>query len=300
MNTVTLSIPTLGIKTRAWQFGNPSGAPLILVHGFRGDHHGLEEIAREIAVKLPTVRTIVPDLPGFGETPPVPAREHALELYGEWLRAFATQVAPDGCAILGHSFGSLVVADAVAGGLDAHCAILINPISAPALKGPHALLTQLAIGYYRAAALLPETAARRLLSNPLIVRAMSEVMTKTRDTQLRSWIHQQHAHHFSSFSDPETLLAAFRASVSHTVTDFAAAFQLPTLLIAGDRDDIMPLEKQLGLHYRIPGSLLRALPGVGHLVHYEGVSDAVAFITDFLAAEGGAGSDAADSGEVVV
>ena len=270
------------MDTRAWQYGDPDGAPLLLVHGFRGDHHGLQGIAQGLAETLPGVRAIVPDLPGFGQTPAVPGREHTIELYGEWLRAFAAAVAPDGFAVLGHSFGSLVVSAAIAGGLQPSRLILINPISAPALEGPQAALTQLAIGYYRAADLLPPRAARRLLGNPVIVRVMSEVMAKTGDPELRSWIHGQHGAYFSTFSDPTTLLQAFRASVSHTVPEFARAFTMPTLLIAGERDDITPLVKQLELRHRIPGSRLRIIPGIGHLVHYEAVEDAVAFIAGFL------------------
>lgn len=292
MTTASFIVPTLGIETKAWQYGssgqNTSGegphseTTLILVHGFRGDHHGLDAIARGVAESVPGVRTIVPDLPGFGETPAIPNREHSIDLYGEWLRAFATEVAPGGCAILGHSFGSLVVAAAVSAGMEAHRVVLINPISAPALKGPQAMLTQLAIGYYRVAEMLPEPAARQLLGSPAIVRVMSEVMAKTGDRELRAWIHGQHANHFSTFSDSSTLLQAFRASVSNTVIQYASSFNRPTLLIAGEQDDITQLPKQLELRHRIPGSRLRIIPGVGHLVHYEAVEDTVAFISEFL------------------
>ncbi|QBE50120.1 alpha/beta hydrolase [Leucobacter triazinivorans] len=258
---------------------------MILVHGFRGDHHGLEGLARDLALTLPGTRMIVPDLPGFGETPAIPGRAHDIELYGEWLSAFAAEAAPQGFALLGHSFGSLVVGAALASGLAPSRLVLVNPISAPALQGPQALMSRLALGYYRAAEMLPERPARALLGNPAIVRVMSEVMAKTGDPELRSWIHGQHAAYFSTFSDPSTLLQAFRASVSHTVPEFAHAFTMPTLLIAGERDDITPLFRQLELRHRVPGSRLRIIPGTGHLVHYEAVSDAAACIGDFLTAE---------------
>nr|WP_237465548.1 alpha/beta hydrolase [Leucobacter luti] len=266
-------------------YGAPEGPTLILVHGFRGDHHGLEGIAQALVAAAPELRVVVPDLPGFGESPAIPGRTHDIALYGEWLRAFAGEVAPGGFAVLGHSFGSLVVASALAGGLAPRRTVLINPISAPALEGPQAVMTQLAIAYYRAADLLPERAARGLLGNRLIVRVMSEVMAKTRDPELRAWIHGQHASYFSTFSDPTTLLEAFRASVSHTVTEYADAFTMPTLLIAGDRDDITPLAKQLELQRRISGAELRILPGTGHLVHYEAVAEAVGEIAGFLRRE---------------
>ncbi len=275
------------MKTHAWSYGSPDGTPIVLVHGFRGDHHGLEGIATELAARAPELRVVVPDLPGFGDTPAVPGRAHTLELYGEWLRTFVAGVAPQGHAILGHSFGSLVVANALSQGLSPATIALINPISAPALKGPQAIMTQLAIGYYRAAELLPERAAHALLGNKLIVRLMSEVMAKTGDAELRGWIHNQHHRYFSRFSDPTTLLQAFKASVSHTVTEYANAFLAPTLLIVGDRDDITPLTAQLSLQRRVPNARLRVMPGVGHLVHYEAVAEAVAELELFLRVHAG-------------
>lgn len=277
-------IDTLGMTTRAWQYGNPRGEAVILVHGFRGDHHGLEGIAEALAEAEPARRVIVPDVPGFGETPAIPGRVHDLDTFGEWLRAFAAAVAPEGFAILGHSFGSLVVANALDQGLAPTSVILINPISAPALEGPQALMTRLAIAYYWAADRLPERPARSLLGNPVIVRVMSAFMAKTQDPALRTWIHGQHAAYFSRFADTSSLLDAFRASVTHTVAEYAESITRPTLLIAGDRDDITPLFEQLSLQRRLPDARLVVTPGVGHLVHYEAVGAAVREISDFLGA----------------
>ena len=280
-----LTAEVLGAPTKAWQYGSNEGPTLIMVHGFRGDHHGLEGIARALAEARPELRIIVPDLPGFGESPALGGRTHDIALYGKWLRAFVAEVAPGESAILGHSFGSLVVTAAIKAGLEPVRAILINPISAPALEGPKALLTQLAVGYYKLAEMLPERGARALLGNPVIVRGMSEVMAKTRDRELRSWIHGQHGAYFSRFADAATLLDAFRASVSHTVLEDASVYTMPTLIVAGERDDITPLAKQLELQRRIPGSTLRIIPGIGHLVHYEAVEDAVAFVAWHLTEE---------------
>ena len=281
-HSTTQLVPTLGIDTHTWVYGDPTGRPVVLVHGFRGDHHGLQPIAQGLATAAPGFRFIVPDLPGFGRTPALPGRSHDLAAFGEWLRAFIEEVAPEGASILGHSFGSLVVSAGLAQGAQSERTVLINPISAPALEGPQAVLTQLAIGYYRVADLLPESAARALLGNRLIVRGMSEVMAKTRDRELRSWIHDQHHRYFSDFADARSLLDAFRASVSHTVAEFAPAFAMPTLIIAGEQDDITPLPKQLDLQRLLQQAELLILPGTGHLVHYEAVGDTVARIAHFL------------------
>ncbi|HIY64770.1 MAG TPA: alpha/beta hydrolase, partial [Candidatus Agrococcus pullicola] len=53
-----------GVATVWFEYGPESGRPLAFVHGFRGDHHGLETIAAH----LPGYRILIPDLPGFGES----------------------------------------------------------------------------------------------------------------------------------------------------------------------------------------------------------------------------------------
>jgi len=228
----------------------------------------------------------VPDLPGFGVSPAIPGRAHDLELYGAWLCALATAVAPQGHTVLGHSFGSLVVANALAQGLNPRTVTLINPISAPALEGPKGVMTKLAIAYYWLAGKLPERGARWVLGHPLIVRVMSMVMAKTKDRALRRWIHAQHGAYFSRFSDAQTLLEAFRASVSHTVLEYAAAITQSTLLIVGDRDDLTPLTAQLELQHRLADAELHVAPGVGHLVHYEAVAAAGEWAAAFLQRHG--------------
>lgn len=269
----------LGGTTAYWVYGpEDAETTIVAVHGFRGEHHGLEPVVAH----LPDVRVISPDLPGFGETAPIPGRTHDLDLYAEWLRAFAPTVAP-GAVILGHSFGSIVVSAAVAGGLETPRVILVNPIGAPALEGPRGLLTRLAVFYYWAAARLPERLGDALLRNGLIVRVMSVSMAKTSDRGIRRFIHDQHDTYFSRFSDREVLHAAFVASVSHDVREFAPRIAQPTLLVAAQRDDITPIEAERRLVTMFPAAELVEIPDVGHLIHYETPAAAAGAITRFLA-----------------
>lgn len=272
-------VEVLGAATAYWVYG-PADADLtiIAVHGFRGEHHGLEPVVAH----LPGIRVISPDLPGFGETAPVPGRTHDLELYAQWLQAFAAAVAP-GAVILGHSFGSIVVSAAVAGGLETPRMILVNPIGAPALEGPRGLLTRLAVFYYWAGARLPRRVGDALLRNGLIVRVMSISMAKTRDPGIRRFIHDQHDTYFSRFADRDVLHDAFLASVSHDVRGFAPRIAQPTLLVAAQRDDITPIEAERRLATMFPDATLVEIPDVGHLIHYETPAPAAEAITRFLA-----------------
>jgi pimeloyl-ACP methyl ester carboxylesterase len=269
----------LGSTTAYWVYGPEDGdAPTVIaVHGFRGEHHGLEPVV----AYLPGIRVISPDLPGFGATPPIPGREHDLSLYSGWLAEFARTVAPD-AMILGHSFGSIVASAAVAGGLATPQLILINPIGAPALEGPKGLLTRLAMLYYSLGARLPERIGTALLRHRLIVRVMSIAMAKTRDRALRRFIHAQHDTYFSRFADRDVLHDAFVTSVSHDVRAFAGVIDVPTLLVAAQRDDITPIEAERRLARMFPDAELVEIADVGHLIHYETPAEAAGAIRRFL------------------
>ncbi|WP_194408669.1 alpha/beta fold hydrolase [Microbacterium cremeum] len=275
-------VAVLGGTTAYWVYG-PADADvtIVAVHGFRGEHHGLEPVVAHLA----GIRVVSPDLPGFGETGPVPGRTHDLDLYAQWLTDFAAAVAP-GAVILGHSFGSIVVAAAVAGGLETPRVILVNPIGAPALEGPRGVLTRLAVFYYWAGARLPHRVGEALLRNGLIVRAMSVSMAKTRDPGIRRFVHDQHDTYFSRFADRDVLHDAFLASVSHDVREFAPRIGQPTLLVAAQRDDITPIEAERRLATMFPDAELIEIPDVGHLIHYETPAPAAAAITRFLAPSG--------------
>ena len=268
-----------GVGTAVFEYGAEDAPAIVFVHGFRGDHHGLEPIAAH----LPGYRVIAPDLPGFGASDALP---HAtIEAYAAWLRAFVAAEARAGAApaVLGHSFGSIVVAHAAAGGLDATRIVLVNPIATPALSGANRVGSLLALAYYRAAAAQPERAGLAVLGAPPIVRGMSAFMAKTRERPLRAWIHDQHDRYFSRYASRRSVLEAFDASIRHTVGEVAPRVALPVQLIAADLDDITPLAQQHRLRGLFPDARLSVLRGVGHLVHYEQPREAAAIIRRFLA-----------------
>ena len=267
-----------GGTTVYWEYG-PSDADVtvVAVHGFRGEHHGLEPVL----AFLPEVRVISPDLPGFGETAPVAGRSYDLDEYVAWLTEFAAAVAP-AAVILGHSFGSIVASAAVTAGLETPRLILINPIGAPALEGPKGIMTRLAVLYYSLGARLPERLGTALLRNRLIVRVMSITMAKTSDPQLRRFIHDQHDTYFSRFADRDVLRDAFVTSVSHDVSEFARSIPTPTLLIAAQRDDITPIEVERELATRFDDATLVEIAEVGHLIHYETPAEAAGAVRRFL------------------
>jgi len=268
-----------GTKIAYWTYHDTTLPTIVMIHGFRGTHHGLDLIAKA----LPGHHLIVPDLPGFGESEPL-TNEHSLDNYTQWLRAFIDELKlPEPPVLLGHSFGSIVTA-AYASEYPGTISklILVNPIGAPALEGPKAALTKLAIFYYLLGRKLPPKIAHSWLSTKPIVMVMSSTMAKTKNKSLRAFIHNQHLQHFSTYANPTVLSEAFKTSISHTVREHAPTIAVPTLLIAGDVDDITPLTKQRELATLFPQATLKVIKGVGHLTHYETPDQVARLIDNFI------------------
>ncbi len=273
-----------GVATAFWNYGPKTGPiDIVMVHGFRGDHHGLEPF---VAMLGESLRIVIPDLPGFGNSDElITTTDDSARIagYARWLRGFLDAVGADSSTtILGHSFGSIVVAAAFASGLTQKRCVLVNPIAANALSGPRGLLTRLAVWYYKVSSRLPERVGQSLLRNRAIVRVMSSTMAKTKNHDLRRWIHGQHDAYFSSFASRDSVLNAFQASVQHDVSEFVDSLPRGTLLIVAERDDITALPEQRTLANRIPDSELVIVPDVGHLVHYEAPEIAAAAISSYI------------------
>lgn len=267
--------------TRYWHYAaNVADAPsIIFIHGYRGNHRGLEAIAGA----LTEFNIFIPDLPGFGESTPF-AAAHSIDNYSWWVGEFIQKL---GLAkkphLLGHSFGSIVVSHHAAHAQDFQTLLLENPVSAPALEGPKAFLTMVARGFFNLAQRLPGKFATRVLKSWPMVRGMSIVMTKSRKRALRNWIHQQHDENFNDFANNRVAFEGYNASISRNVSEYAPHFTKPTLLIIGSKDDITSPKQQRQMAALIPVEHhLVEHARVGHLTHYEIPELVAQDIRDFI------------------
>ena len=253
--------------TATWHLDG-SGPRILFVHGFRGDHHGLMAIAGALSAKV-----TIPDLPGYGKSREL-AGEHNLENYGIWLSEFAKQ-AGGFDAVLGHSFGTLIVASASKHGLQLPT-VLLNPINSRATEigGMGQVLAQ---RFYDLGEKRP-----KVLASPLVTRGMSTLLAKSLDPRIRSFIHQQHDSYFSSYQSPRVVLEGFRAASGGSVLDYQQHLNDELLLIAGAKDMVAPLDNTILLSERLPNSQLEVIPKVGHLTHYETPAEVAGIVERFL------------------
>jgi pimeloyl-ACP methyl ester carboxylesterase len=125
---VAKSVSVGSALTSYWLYPATTVSPdkaksLVLVHGYRGDHHGLEAFAGGFT----DYNVYVPDLPGFGESEPLKSL-HNLDAYTQWLFEFLKAinlVQPIG---VGHSFGTLIVSSCESEHDLFESLILVNPV----------------------------------------------------------------------------------------------------------------------------------------------------------------------------
>lgn len=266
-------------QVKFWEY-NPGGSPtIVVVHGYRGTHLGLERIIAE----LPSVRFIVPDLPGFGASAPLKTA-HTIEAYADVMADFITDQGLTGNTVLGHSMGSIVAAELAKSHPEMmRSLILINPIASHPLHGASGLIVRPSIAYHwLGGKVLPARIGRKLLDGKAFLLFGSVLMAKTRQPGLRKWIHEQHTTHMREYDNPRMLYEAYLASLSGTVRDRAPHITVPTLLIAGEQDELAPPQDQRQLVDELARAELVMIDRVGHLIHYEKPAEAAGAISKFL------------------
>lgn len=258
-------------------YGDPrASTTVVALHGLRGTHHGLAPIAR----RLTDLRVVVPDLPGFGGSAPLPTA-HDVAGYARWATELLAAHGPD-TVLLGHSFGSVIAAAAVAAGAPVRGLVLVNPIPRAGSAGSARPAAALAASYHRLAGAVPERVGDALLRLPAVTRLMTMTTATTRDPALRRWIHAEHRRHYGRFAERRVVLEAFAAATTSGVGVYADRVRVPVLLLVGACDRLAPLAEQHSLAGRFADARLRVLPGTGHLAHYEAPAGIAGEVWEFV------------------
>lgn len=82
--------------------------------------------------------------------------------------------------------------------------------------------------------------------------------------------------------DPVGYRAQIAAALSHDTYDRLPEIRMPTLILTGDDDRVIPGESSTVLHERIPDSELHTIPGTGHLFFLEQPEETVRLLEEFL------------------
>jgi pimeloyl-ACP methyl ester carboxylesterase len=256
--------------------------PLLLVHGIGSDGSTWDAVVPRLAERH---TVIVPDLLGHGHSAK-PRADYSIGGYANGMRDLLTLLDVDRVTLVGHSFGGGVAMQfayqyperverlvlVASGGFGHQLSFALRALTLPgawvALGLSHLAATRLALTALRAVAGvgIPASLAADL-DEALKVHA------GLRDPAARA-----------AFLSVLRHVADWRGQVI-TMRDRAYLTEgLPTLVVWGEQDHVLPVEHAAVAAELIPESTVVRLPGVGHFPHREAPEAFVGAVTDFLAA----------------
>lgn len=255
-----------------------SGPVLLLIHGIAGTYENWAEVIEPLA-RDHTV--IAPDLPGHGESG-YGTGDFSLGAMAASLRDLLVLLGHERATLVGHSLG---------GGIAMQFAYQFPEVTERLVLVNSGGLGPEVTPVLRAAALpgaelfIRVTAALAVKVGPVVGRGLSMVgLRPTADVA-------EVARGYASLSDPErraAFLSTLRSVVGvdgqrvKAIHLLYLAEGVPTLIIWGERDAIIPASHGRHAHDSIPGSRLVVLKDVGHMPQIEAPLRFVMALEKFL------------------
>jgi len=264
---------------RYWISPDTTKPALIFIHGFTGNHEGFQYLVP----LLTDFTVIVPDLPGFGESP-LEDDGWSIEGIAQKTNHFVTSLKLSSKPFLiSHSMGTLMAASMLEQNpeLFQTKTIFISPVPTKVrIFDSRKIGAVLGSLQYRIGS-IPKLGPALVKSHRL-TKAVTSLMVTTKDRQFRTVINNHHINNLLYISDIR-FYHKIHTDINKVGIDDKAASLAPfdVLFIVGDKDNVTPLRKvkKAGQHI---GAELVIMPGVGHLAHYETPELIISAIREFL------------------
>ncbi len=230
-----------GIQLAYDRHGN--GTPLVLLHGYPLDHHLWDGV---VPLLEDTFDLILPDLRGFGESTVLDSF-YAMEDYASDIAGLLDRLGIQNAAIAGHSMGGYI-------------ALAFVRLFPGRVRGLGLVSSQAAAdsperkeGRYKSAA---EVADKGIGS---VVEAMAPKFTS--DKKLQAFARQS-----MERQQPAAYIGALKAMAERIdSTSLLSSFTFPVVLIHGDADQLIPIDRAREVKAALPQAHLVEISGAGHM-----------------------------------
>ena len=219
------------------------GSPLVLLHGYPLDHHLWDAV---VPLLKDTFDLIIPDLRGFGESTTVDT-PYTMYDFASDIAGLLDQLGVQKTAIAGHSMGGYVAL--------AFARLYAERVSALALVSSQVLADppDRKHGRYKSAAEVAEKG----------ISGVVDTMTP-KFTSNPEW--QAFARQNMEAQQPAAYIGALKAMAERVdATTLLSAIKYPFVVIHGDADMLIPIERAREVKAALPESHLFEIKGVGHM-----------------------------------
>jgi pimeloyl-ACP methyl ester carboxylesterase len=274
------------VRTRVVTYGQETAPPLLLVHGLMTSSYSWRYLLEPLGSSF---RLYIPDLPGCGESQPLPDRSHSGRALASFVGDLQDRLGIAGCDVIGNSLGGYLCMQRALQEPQSFGRVAV--VHAPAL--PQARLRALHLA----------------LKVPGTAQGLSRVV---RRDPLR-WAHRN-VHYYDeslksleearAYGDPLASKAGAASFIRYLadaldpaeLTDFVAelerrrddgrGFPAPLMLIYARQDPMVPPEIGPKLHRLIPDAEFHWLENSSHFAHVDSPIPLAELVTGFLRAEG--------------
>ncbi len=253
--------------------------PVVLVHGLGGQwQNWLENIPRLAQER----RVLALDLPGHGLTPKPADGEISISGYGRCVDAFCERLGLGKVALVGNSMGGFVVAEVAIQFPERVSRLTL--VSAAGISSADALQRPVLLFGRIAAAIATNTAARhRSLARRPITRHSSLLLVARHPRLLKADLAYEG---FFKGTGKPGFDDALRACLDYDFRDRLPDVKVPTLIIWGEKDSIIPVRDANEFERLIPDSRKVVMRDTGHIPMAERPRAFNDLLSDFLAETG--------------
>jgi pimeloyl-ACP methyl ester carboxylesterase len=246
--------------------------PIVLLHGTSSSLHTWEGWAQALK---PDRRVIRFDLPGFGLTGPSADGDYRIERYVRFVAAVLDRLGVSRCVIAGNSLGGQVAWEtALAHPERVEKLILIDAAGYPFQSKSVPIGFRIAripvlnrLMEFTLPRSMVESSVRNVYGDPGKVTA--ELVDRYFDLALRE-------------GNRRALAMRFQQAPAGLHAERIAALKLPTLILWGRRDRLIPVADAENFHRDIAGSRVSVFDELGHVPPEEGPAAPVAAAKQFL------------------
>jgi len=220
---------------------------LVILHGWGCNKELFAGVAEHFATRYTVV---VPDLPGFGESPE-PAVPYSVGDCTELIIDFIKSLGFDTVSLLGHSYGGRVIIKLFSRGDLPFTVERVCLTDAAGIRPKKSLGQKLSLLCYKC--------GRRILSLPPLKKLFPNA--------IENWRKKRGSADFNSAS--EVMKKTLVLAVNEDLTGCLKNITSPTLLFWGDKDDATPLSDAKIMEKKIPDAGLVVLQGGTHYAFLE-------------------------------
>lgn len=268
----SVSLP--GAEVRYVEMGE--GEPILFVHGISGSWQNWLETLPHFARRH---RVIAPDLPGFGSSP-MPSWPIDMPAYGRLVHDLCEKLGlgPD-TTIVGNSLGGFVAAEAVTSAPGRFGRLVL--VSAAGIINTWAPEQRAVVTAYAWKTLSPLFArrSREIVARPLLRQAVFGRTMRYPNRLSAELLYEQIS---SGLSHCPGFGEALHAAIRHDLRGRLGSIEIPTMLVWGFDDRVIPVQAALSYRRRIPRARLEIFERTGHVPQLERPARFNALLEEFL------------------